>query len=160
MAGACRPARPGAGLRTPSLPDPDPDGGGPGGHPVRAAFLAGPLGGRRPSLGLLDAVGDGGSRAGAGCGTPGFTGRGRRWHGRGAAPGRWRPGAQDRMRRRRGADPGPGLRAVPRGRRDRGSSQLRSANAAVGRANARLLERSGPAGPSGGRGRGARIGRL
>ena len=64
------------------------------------------------------------------------------------------PGAQDRVRRRRGADPGPGLRAVPRGRRDRGSSQLRAANAADGRANARLLERCGPAVPSVGAGTG------
>ena len=35
--GACRPARPGAGLRARSLPDPHPDGGGPGGRPVRPA---------------------------------------------------------------------------------------------------------------------------
>ena len=53
-----------------------------------------------------------------------------------------------------------GLRAVPRRRRDRGSSPLRAADATDGRANARLLERCGPAGPSGGAGWGARTGLL
>ena len=75
---------------------------------------------------------------------------------RGAAPGRRRPCAQDRVRRRGRADPGPGLRAVPRRRRDRGSSPLRAADATDGRANARLLERGGPAGPSDGAGWGGR----
>ena len=72
--------------------------------------------------------------------------------GRGAAPGGRRPRAQDRVCRRGRADPGPGLRGVPRGRRDRGSSPLWAADATSGRANARLLERGGPAGSSDGAG--------
>ena len=72
--------------------------------------------------------------------------------GRGVAPGRRRPGAQDRVRRHGRADPGPGLRAVPRGRRHRHSSPLRDANAADDGTNGGLLELGGPAGPSDGAG--------